>query len=200
MALSSVERIRLKIADRPKIRRSQVTADGLSEHFKLEAEPIQTNPAPQVWVNDVLQVETTDYAVDYTNGIVVFVTAPIANAKIVFQYYSVIYTDAEIQDFLDQSGANLNIAAAHILYAWAADAARLAKRETKSGGGALGAITQDTSVAARELRATAKSFMDWEIEYGTDLGSQVPADGLTEIPWTEAAHHDIEDQVFIREN
>ena len=199
MALTSLERVRRKIADRPILRREQASADGVSEHFKLSNDPIL--PAGvSVWLNDALQVENTDYVVNADDGVIVFVTAPVANSKLVFQYYSVVWTDADITDFLEQYGDNTNITAAHVLFAWAADAARLAKRETRSGGGGLGAITQDTSVAARELRATAKALMDWEVEYGTEAGTQVPADGLTEIPWTEAAWENIEDQRFIREN
>lgn len=198
MALSSTERVRRKISDRPTLRRDMVTADGLSEHFKLAFEPILANP--QVWVDDVIKTENVDYTVDVDNGVIVFVAAPTTNQKLVFQYYSVVWTDVDVEDYLEQYGDNINITSAHILFAWAADAARLAKRETRSGGGGLGAITQDTSVAARELRATAKALMDWEIEYGTEAGTAVPADGLTEIPWTEAALYEAQDQRFIREN
>lgn len=200
MSLTSVERVRRKIADRPQLRRERIDANGVSDRFKLKFEPVQTTPAPEVWVDDVSQVENTDYTVDYENGIIIMATSPAENQKLVFQYYSVIWTDVDIQDFLDQYADVTNVAAAHVLLAWSADAAKIAKRETLSGGGGLGAVTRDTSVAARELRNTAKALLDWEIEYGDSLGSQIAADGLTEIPWTEAAFSDIESQRWIREN
>jgi hypothetical protein len=200
MALSSVERVRRKISDRPELRRETVDADGLAKNFKLQYQPVNASPVPEVWANDILQTEATDYTVNYDQGIVTFANAPAVNVKLVFQYYSVVWTDVELQDFLDQYSDNSNISAAHVLFAWSADVAKLAKRETLSGGGGLGAVTKDTSVAARELRNTAKALMDWEIEYGVTLGAQIPADGLTEVPWTEAALGESEFQQWVREN
>lgn len=200
MSLTSIERVRRKIADRPELHRERVDADGVSDRFKLQFEPVQSTPIPEVWVDGAIQVENTDYTVDYENGIVTFAVSPTENQKLVFQYYSVIWTDTDIADFLEQYSDVSNVAAAHVLLAWAADAARLAKRETKSGGGGLGSHTVDTSVAAKELRATAAALMDWEIQYGDSIGSQVAAEGLTEIPWTESAHRDIDDQAYIRDN
>ena len=200
MALSTLERLRRKIGDRSAIRRETSTADGLSTNFKLKLSPVNATPVPQVWLDDTLLTEGVDYSVNYEDGVIIFSNAPTVNQKLVFQYYAVVWTDVDLQDYLDQYSDNVNISAAHVLLSWAADAARLAKRETLSGGGGLGAVTKDTSVAARELRNTAKALMDWEIEYGDTLGSQVPADGLTEIPWTEAAFEEIESQRFIREN
>lgn len=200
MALSAVERVRYKIADRAQLRRERFTADGVSDHFKLKQEPILQSTPPQVWQNGTLLVEDTDYSVDYTNGVITFANAPAANLELIFQYYSIIWSDTEIQDFLDQYSANVNVAAAHILLAWAADVARLSKRETRSGGGGVGAVTVDTSLAARELRNTAKAILDWEIEYGESLGSQIPAEGITQVPWTESAAYDIEYQRFLRES
>lgn len=197
---TSLERVRVKIADRVELHRETITANGVSDHFKLQQEPVSASPAPQVWLNDSELVENTDYTVNYDHGVVTFAVSPAQNDRLVFQYYSSVWSDTDIEDMLDQHGGNVTIAAAHVLMAWAADAAKLAKRETRSGGGGLGSITQDTSVAARELRATAKALLDWEIEYGDALGAQIAAEGLTEIPWTEAAFHEIEDQSWIREN
>jgi hypothetical protein len=200
MALTDIERVRRKIADKLQLRRERFDADGVSDHFKMKFEPISQLPAPEIWINGAQQTEGTDYSVDYEFGIVVFANAPTVNQKLIFQYYASVWTDEEIQDFLDQYSSNLNITSAHMLFAWAADAAKLAKRETLSGGGGVGAVTRDTSVAARELRNTAKALMDWEVEYGESLGTQVPADGLTEIPWTEAAHYATNEQRIIRDS
>lgn len=198
MALTSLERVRRKIGDKLVIRREVTEADGVSDHFKMASEPIAVTPVPQIWNNDNLQVEGTDYSIDYEQGVISFAAAPAANDKLVFQYYSVIWADEEIQDFLDQYGDNVNISAAHILLAWAADVAKIAQRETLSGGGGLGAVTRDTSVAARELRNTAAALLEYEQKYGV-TGREVPADAITEIPWTEAAAEEIDYQRWLRE-
>lgn len=200
MALSQIQRVRNAISDRAQLHRERYDADGTSDRFKLKYEPVNTSPAPQIWANDVLQTEGVDYTVSYEHGIISFTNAPALNAKLIFQYYAVVWTDVEIQDFLDQHGDVVNIAAGHLLFAWSADVAKVAKRETLSGGGGLGAVTRDTSVAARELRNSAQALLDWEREYGVESGTAVPAEGFTEIPWTEAAFEDIEEQTWIREN
>ena len=199
MALTDIERVRLKIGDKPQLKREVVEGDGTAEHFKLRFEPVQATPVPQVWVNDSIQVENTDYTVNYEQGIITFLSAPVENDNIVFQYYSTVYTDDEIQDFVDQY-ISPGVAAAHIMFAWAADIAKLAKRETLQGGGGVGSVTRDTSVAAKELRATAAALLEYELEHGETIGSQVPAEGLTEIPWTEQTAEDIVYQKFLREN
>ena len=194
---TTLERVRRAISDKPTYRRESVTAQGGVTRYQLDHSPISDLV---VSVDSVVQTLTTHYTVDEDNGVIDFVTAPTANSTLLFTYYSLVWTDIEIQDYLDQYGDNVNISAAHILMAWAADVARLAKRETRSGGGGLGSITVDTSVAAKELRNTAKALMDWELEYGDDAGTSIAAEGITEVPWTEAAFHDIEDQSWLREN
>lgn len=199
MALTDIQRVRLKIGDKETIRREVNTGDATAEHFKLKFQPVSQTNVPQIWVDDVLQAEGVDYTVDYDQGVISFTAAPLADQSIVIQYYSTIYTDAEIQDFLDQY-TSVGMAAAQIMFAWAADIAKIAKRETLQGGGGVGAVTRDTSVASKELRATAQALLDYELEYGDSAGTQVPAEGLTEIPWTEQVAQDIDYQEWVREN
>lgn len=200
MALTQIQRVRNAISDRAQLRRERFDANGESDRFKLKYEPVNTSPLPQIWADDLLQTEGLHYTVDYEHGIISFVSAPALNVKLIFQYYAVVWTDEEIQDYLDRYGDVVNVAAGHLLFAWAVDVAKVAKRETLSGGGGLGAVTRDTSVAARELRNSAQALLDWEKEYGVEGGTAVPAEGFTEIPWTEAAFEDIEEQTWIREN
>lgn len=191
---TDIEKVRLKIGDRPTVYRKEAVGDGVTTFFQLDPYPVEDL---EVWVNEA---PTVAYTLDGTNGLVEFNAAVAVNLPIVFQYYAVIWTDTEITDFLADHNDNVNVTSAMILLAWAADASRLAKRETKSGGGGVGAYTVDTSVAARELRNTAKAYLDWEAEYGEETGTGVPAEGLTEIPWTEAGHRDAEYQRLIRES
>jgi len=74
------------------------TGDGSEDEYQLlEVAGSQSfsrwdiiNPSVSIWVNSVLQTETTHYTVDYTDsGIVTFVTPP-PSAQLVeaaFQYY-----------------------------------------------------------------------------------------------------------------
>lgn len=196
MALTDIERVRIKIADKSSIVREIDEGDGVARVFKLGNENVMASPALQVWVNDILQTDPGDYSVDLTNGIVTFTAAPTLNIDIVFQYYWTLFTDNEIQDFLDENGGSVNIASAKLLFALAANAALIAKRSTLAGGSGLGSITEDTSVAARELRATANGLIELEGQVGADI----PAEGLTEIPWTEQIYKRQLEQDIIRDN
>jgi hypothetical protein len=146
----------------------------------------------EVRLNGVVQ--NTGFSIDYDNGIVTFTVAPLVNVQVEFTYYWSVFTDAQVQYFLDDSGSNVTIAAAKVLLAVAADAAKIAQRQSLAGGGGLGSVTIDTSVAARELRAAAKALVEME----TDIGSSIPAEGLTEINWTEMNFHFGIEQTVVR--
>lgn len=191
---TDTDTVRRRTGIRARLEREITTADGDAIHFKLQNDPIDASPAIEVRVNGTLKTVTTDYTVDTTNGVVTFVTAPTINYPVEFTYYWSLYTDAEIDAFISDAGGNTTVAAAYLLLALAADAARLAKRETLIGGGGIGQATVDTSVAAKELRATAKALLDTEAE----VGNTVPAEGVTAPPWTEANFREQEWQSIIR--
>lgn len=189
--MEAIDLVRLKTSDKSAITREVSTGDGTSIYFKLGHSPILSAPAIEVRKNSVT---VTNYTIDTSNGIITFDTAPAVNDNLDFTYYWAIFSDTEVQAFLDESGSNVTIASARLLLALAADAARLAKRMTLSGGGGMGMVIQDTSVAARELRDTAKALIQME----SDLGESIPAEGLTEIPWTEFEYQKELEQSVIR--
>jgi hypothetical protein len=80
--------------------------------------------------------------------------------------------------------------------ALAADASKIAQRQSMAGGGGLGSVTLDTSVTARELRASASALLQME----KDAGESIPAEGLTEVAWGEFGYNDIVSQRYIRGN
>ena len=196
MSLTAIERVRRDSSDRSTITRDVVTADGVNKAYKLKHYPILSTPAIEVRQNGSLLVLTTDYTIDLSYGIVTLVVLPTVNDELEFTYYWSIFTDVEIQDYLDENGNDTTIATAKLLLAWAADASKLAKRQTLSGGGGTGQVVVDTSVAARELRETAKAL----ITLAKDLGESIPAEFLTEIPWTEQVYHRQVEQHLIRES
>lgn len=193
--MTNVERIRRNAGIKFTITREVATASGTDAFFKLKNAPIAASPAIEVRIDSVLQTLVTHYSVDLENAIVTFTAPPPLNSKVEFTYYWSVYSDDEIQSFLDDAGDNPTIATARLLLALAADAARLAKRQTLIGGGGIGQATTDTSVAARELRETAKALIQME----ADLGESIPAEGLTEVPWTEASFRRQHEQSLIRD-
>ena len=192
MALTNVEAVRLKSSDKSTLTREVDTANGESVVWKLGHENISNL---EVRRNGSLLTVVTDYSVDLVNGVVTVPAAAISD-DIEFSYYWSVFSDDEVSYFLSEAGDNVTIATARLLLAWAADAAKLAKRQTLSGGGGLGQVVVDTSVAAKELRETAKALINTEQE----LGESIPAEGFTEIPWTEQIYKRMVDQDLIRNN
>lgn len=188
----NVDAVRLKSSDKSAITRERAKGDATSKYFKLGHSNILLSPVLEVRVNDILIL--SGYTADLVNGIVSFTAAPGLGDKIQFTFYWSIFSDAEIQYFLDDNGANTTIAAAKVLLAIAADASKVAQRQSMAGGGGLGSVTLDTSVTARELRNTAQALVEME----TKIGEAVPADGLTEVAWGEQTYHDLIDQEVIR--
>lgn len=182
MALTDIEAVRLKTSDKPTYRRDQTEGDGERTMFHVEHRPVLSTPALKVYVDDVLQVVTTDYTLDATNGIVTFVDTPSVNSKVVFEYYSVVFTDDEVQLFLTEASGDTTLAAALNLFAWAASAAEMARKESAAGGGGFGSVTMDTAVRAKELRAAAQGFID---QYQMFNGTGQSYEGITTFAWTE---------------
>ena len=199
MALTSIETLRLKTGDKSSLKREQfIGAGGGLKAYSLDRKPVLESPAPQVWLNDTLQTLTTHYTIDHEHGFLTFVTAPSAGDKIEVQYYWSIFTDEELEGFLTESSDDVTIASARVLLAIAADKAKVAVRETLQGGGGMGAITHDTSVAAKELRETAKALIQQKVELYALEGLE-PADQLTEIPWTVFELEELDIQALTRE-
>lgn len=196
MTLTALQQVRLAISDKPTITREVTRGDGQAKYFRLGNSGVQLTPAIEVRIDGALKTLTSDYDVNYEQGLVTFVGTPAINTTIDFIYYWTIFTDEELQFFLDDAGGNRVIASANALMAWAADAAKVAKRQTMSGGGGLGQTVMDTAVTAKELRETAKAIIQME----KDLGESIPAEGLTEIGWNEFNYQRIVDQEVIRES
>lgn len=188
MALTDIEAIRLKSSDQPVLHREAATGDGETVGFRMEASPVLTSPGLRVWLNDVLLTETTDYTIDAVNGIITFVSIPASNDDLVFEYTSVVFTDDEVQRFLDDASGSTTLGTALMLMAWATRASVAARKESLTQGGPLGAVTIDSSVRSKELRASAQAYFT---QYQTMEGTGYSIDGLTEIAWTEQMGHRI---------
>jgi hypothetical protein len=197
MSLTAIEAVRLKSSDKSSITQEEAVGDGTSKYFKLGHAPILNSPDIEVRKNDVIQI--AGYTIDYINGIVTFTAPPPIGDTLNFIYYWSIFTDAEVDYFLTESGSDVTVATARLLLAIAADAAKIAQRQSLAGGGGLGAVTIDTSVTARELRNTAAALLDQKrLEIST--AALDPAEGLTEPLWTEFSYQESLAQHIIRES
>jgi len=194
MTLSDIDAVRLKTSDRSTITRESSVGDGETIYYKLSHANVLTSPDIQIFADDVPVV--SGFAVDYRNGIVTFLGPHSIGVNVDFVYYWSIFSDEEVEYFLSEGGGNVTIASARLLLAIAADAAKVAQRESMAGGGGLGSVSIDTSVAARELRNTAQALLQME----KDISTSVPAEGITEPAWTEFGVRDSLEQHLIRES
>lgn len=198
MALTDIEAVRLKTGDKSEITREVARGNGSTLTYKLGKRNILTSPAITIWVNSAVMVEGVDFTVNHSHGVVDFTTAPANDVEIIFLYYWAVFTDDEVQHFLTSAGSNITFAASQLLYALAADAAKIAMRETLSGGGGMGSTTRDTSLTAQELRETAKALQT--IYREEEGGSSFPHQELTEVPWTEHMYDRMLEQELFRDS
>lgn len=182
MALTDIQTVRLKTGDRNVFQRQEEQGDGTTTLFLLSAHPILGTPVARVSVAGSIKTPVTDYTLDLSTGELVFTVAPTSGAAIQIDYTSVVFSDEEIQAFLDAASGGAFLASAYLLMAWAVDAARLSMKETRDGGSGFGRVTMDTSVRAREMRLNAAAYLDL---HNKTVGLEVAADGFTEVPWTE---------------
>src|SRR5262245_44503771 len=110
--MTSLETVRLKSGDKPRLRREEGRGDGTAKVFRLTFFPVVSTPAPLVFVNGTPSVVTTDYSINLEQGTVTFVATPAANATIIFEYYAVIFEDDEVNLFISEAGGNTDFATA----------------------------------------------------------------------------------------
>lgn len=181
MTLSNIDAVRLRTSDRPTLQREVAEGDGVTSAFRMQLYPLLSLPVARAWNNDVLLAISTDYTLDLVDGIFNLVAPPAVNDRLLFEYPASVFSDDEIQYFLDGASSNVTLAAAGVLFAWAANAAKLAKKESAAGGGGFGSVTLDLAVRAKELRDSARAYVD---HYQTFENSGIPVEGLTEVGWT----------------
>lgn len=182
MTLSDIAAVRLNTSDKAKLKRDEWDADGVAADIELALQPVALSPVAKVYRENILLTPNVDYTLDADNGIVILSVTPAVNTKFVVDYYATVFSDTEIQHFLDTASANVFLASAYTLLAMAVEVARIARRETLAGGGVFGQATIDTSVRSKELREQAKSFIDL---YNKTAGTDIPAEGLTQIIWSD---------------
>ncbi|HNT74394.1 MAG TPA: hypothetical protein PKH77_05175 [Anaerolineae bacterium] len=103
MALSDLERLRLQIQDRPRLalRESLDVGDGITTTFLTQLHPV-LDGSETVLVNGVPQVAGINYTFTYALGAIEFVVAPGSGHPVVCTYQWAAFSDAELEDLLEQ--------------------------------------------------------------------------------------------------
>ena len=91
--------------------------------------------------------------------------------------WTVLFTDEEIQVFLDRAENNINLASAYALYAIASSRVLLAKKKQ------LGDFMEDLTALGKEVRAQAQAFVD--------ISEDAPSGAFAEQSVTDFAARDI---------
>jgi len=124
--MTNRERLRLLIGDNNKVMVDDVfgVGDGHTKYFKLSMSPIREN-TEIITLDDVSQIRDTDYIIDNNSGLVSMTSAPSNGAKLVAQKYEYnAFSDAELDDILNQYGDDINMSAAHCCRALASNAGK----------------------------------------------------------------------------
>ncbi len=126
MALTDLQRLRLKVADRAKTIISETVGrgDGAETFFKVIGSPLVA-ASQTVKVNGAVQVAGTDYTCDDAQGLLTFSTAPASGQRVTVTYQFTVFSDDELQDLLDRY--TLNGAAAEAITWLLADTDRFLK-------------------------------------------------------------------------
>jgi len=127
MALTDLERLRLLIADRPKLVYDERigVGDAVQTVFVLEMVPIVAS-SEVVTVSGVV-VPNTDYTLDDATGLLTFNAAPALDAPIGASYSWTVFSDDELNDLLVDQGLTLTQAAIQAIRWLLADTDRFIK-------------------------------------------------------------------------
>lgn len=103
MALTDLERLRLAIADRPRVtlREQLGLGDGVRTEFQTQLSPVVA-ASETVLVNGA---PIATYTLDGATGVVTFAVAPANNATLLITYRWTTFSDIELEDLLDRFDA-----------------------------------------------------------------------------------------------
>mgnify|MGYP000843537044 CR=1 FL=1 len=124
MALTDLERLRLAVADRPRVTlREQVgTGNGTRTQWQVQLYPVES-ASETVLVNETPVVT---YTLDDATGLLTFTAAPANNATVIVTYRWTTFSDAELNDLLDR-GLSVTRAAIQVIRWLLADTERFIK-------------------------------------------------------------------------
>jgi len=124
--MATVEELRLKILDRPQVVLGERvgTGDANRDVFRLLRVPVMQNSVA-IYLDGVVKTEDTDYVLNYATGKLTFTSAPGDGVSITADYEFATFSDIDLENFLENSGGNLSLAAGQALTSLVADRSRL---------------------------------------------------------------------------
>lgn len=117
--MNELATLRRRVGDRTKAQRDIATGNGADRSFHLQYQ----NVFNVTVLVAAVAADPTTYTVDSPGGRVIFNVAPAEGAEVAFDYNYAAYTDAELQEILDDEG--LAGATVAVLDELIADSARL---------------------------------------------------------------------------
>ena len=123
MSLTNLQKLRLAVADRTKIKVNETigVGDDSRKQWRLEMRPIKAD-SEAITIDDVA---TSAYTLDDDTGLIVFTTAPTDTHVIkalIYSFYA--FSDDELNDILDAENNAILMSAARCLRILAGEAAR----------------------------------------------------------------------------
>ena len=125
MALTDLQRLRLKIGDRASVvLNEQIGAgDGTTTKFKTHLAPV-ISESETITVDGAEQTRDTDYSIDNGTGVITFGSAPAGGMVVKCSYQWTTFSDEELSDLLEQR-ENVVVAAVEAVCWLLADTDRL---------------------------------------------------------------------------
>ncbi len=164
MALTLLERLRLRIGDRPRLVLWETAGvgDDLETKFQVELRPV-IDASESVVLQDgsgrTPLVRDTDYTFDYLQGLATLTTAPADSTLVLVTYTWVVFSDVELADLLEQSGSVVVVAAIQAVTWLLADTERFIRytfgQETVDRTGARDALLGLLAALKTEIGAPA---------------------------------------------
>jgi len=149
MALTDIQRLRLRVADKARLSLHEDVGvgDGLSLAFRTQFAPIQAGSMAVVVISGSLStvlLEGSGWTLDYDTGLLRLSDAPDVGSVVRVAYQWTAFSDAELEDFLLQAGASVDRAALLVVESLLADGERFLKytlgQETVDRGAARAAL------------------------------------------------------------
>jgi hypothetical protein len=132
MALTALQRLRLRIADRAKVTLDETMGigDGVVTEFQMHLTPVVSGSESLKLVAGGVatpQTRDADYTIDNDLGLITFTAAPADGTQVRVSYQHTTFTDTELNDLLDQQNDSVARAAIRAIEWLLADTDRFIK-------------------------------------------------------------------------
>lgn len=157
MALTNLQLLRLRAADKAREFSENFTGDGVRKVFHFTDYPIEAD-SEAITINGTAQTDPTNYSINDDTGRITFVSAPADKGIILVIARGVIWSDTELNDILSRNANNIRDCVLECLEAMMVDYSRRAKWSAAQGLGV------DESASFRNVEAAFKAIKERQTE------------------------------------